>query len=62
MIPTPNNILEIARVDPVVSHCVELWKHGKVTWEQAMMIAVLEMAQKHKFLEEQLVTEYEKEL
>jgi hypothetical protein len=39
-IPSPAEILKVSSKDPIVNACVQLWKSGQATWEQAMMLAV----------------------
>ena len=43
-LPTPLRIFKLANVNPMIRQCVELWKHGGATWEQAMMLAVTALA------------------
>lgn len=43
-IPCPSDVLEFAQFDPVVKHCAEMWKAGKLSWEQAMTACVVILA------------------
>lgn len=47
---TPEDILRIARDNFTVDTIVKLWRDGRCTWEQAMMIAVVELARQHKLM------------
>jgi hypothetical protein len=48
--PNPAQILALANKDPIVRAAVELWRTGKVTWEQAMMAAVATLVESQTHL------------
>lgn len=48
-IANPDAIFKAMRTNPIIYHIVMLWQHGRCTWEQAMMLAVVHL---HKHNEE----------
>jgi hypothetical protein len=48
----PLNILEVSRNNATVASMIEYWKHGHLSWERAMMLAVCVLAdQNNRLLE-----------
>lgn len=39
-IPTPGEMLKLSSQHPLLNAVLQLWKAGKVSWDQAMMVAV----------------------
>jgi len=42
--PTPEDIMVIAYDSPIVEACLCIWRKGDLTWEQALMAAVITLA------------------
>ncbi len=42
--PKPEDILDLAQRNPVVSRAIMMWRMGYFTWEEAMMFCVIALA------------------
>ncbi len=42
-IPTRQTILELSEMSPALHNAITYWRAGAITWEQAMMLAVMEL-------------------
>jgi hypothetical protein len=52
MIPTRDDILELAKNNIIVANCVAAWKAGACSWEQCLMVAVLSLTKSNDFMKE----------
>ena len=41
--PSPNDVFRAARDNPYLSQCIEAWRNGSCTWEQALAAGVVAM-------------------
>ena len=46
-----HQIIELSAKDPIVNAVVSLWHNHEVTWEEAMMQAVISLAKARDFIE-----------
>lgn len=61
--PTRDDILRgSGRDNPVVASCIQLWRRSDVSWEQAMMVAVMALSSEVKSLRREVVVQMEREL
>ena len=40
MMITKQDIIDMAREDPIIYNCYDMWYNGLVTWEEALMLMV----------------------
>ena len=41
--PSPNDVFRAARDNPYLSQCIQAWRNGRCTWEQALAAGVVVM-------------------
>jgi hypothetical protein len=41
---TPEDVFRESADNPILRHCIEYWKYGHITWEEAMMTAAVYLA------------------
>jgi hypothetical protein len=50
---TPDDVFLASADSMTLRHCVDCWKHGHATWEEAMMIAAVYLARQNaEFMKE----------
>jgi len=47
---TPRMVTDMAREDPYVGRCLEFWLNGEITWEQVLIMMVLELSKEKQRL------------
>ena len=51
---TRSDVHDLSRTDPIVQRTVELWYRRDVEWDQAMMLAVIELSHQCNLYKDQL--------
>lgn len=57
--PTPRQIDRAAHDNPYLTTCLRFWHDGELTYEQAMMLAVLSLAEQVQDLQARLCVKFE---
>ena len=57
--PTRSKVIERANEDPLIAAILTWWRMGEITWEQAMMIVVLELVEQYEILQKELKRKHE---
>lgn len=56
---TPDRILQLSMNDAIVHNCIAAWRDGQLTWEQALIYAVLLLAEKARKQDTELLRLYQ---